>query len=94
MRQAAQLPAVEFLGCREPTHAGVDGEVMLALDPVVATFIERRERQSLTIADAFRHRPRSFQVRQNGGHFVQHKVCIAQFKAKIDVFRDSFSRLG
>ena len=54
MRQAAQLPAVEFLGCREPTHAGVDGEVMLALDPVVATFIERRERQSLTIADAAR----------------------------------------
>ena len=25
MRQAAQLPAVEFLGCREPRHAGLDG---------------------------------------------------------------------
>jgi hypothetical protein len=40
MRQAAQLPAIEFLGCRESPHAGLDGEVMLALDPVVAALIE------------------------------------------------------
>ena len=60
MRQAAQLPAVEFLGCREPTHAGLDGEVMLALDPVVAALIESGERQPLAIADAFRQCSRFF----------------------------------
>ena len=54
MRQAAQFPAVEFLRCREPTHAGLDGELMLALDPVVTALVERRERQPLAIADAFR----------------------------------------
>ena len=54
MRQAAQFPAVKFLGCREPMHAGLDGKVVLALDPLVTALIERRERQSLPIADAFR----------------------------------------
>src|SRR5436190_24044700 len=83
MRQAAQLPAVEFLGCHEPTHAGLDGWLVLALGPLVTALIERRERQSLTIADAFRQCPRSFQVWQNEVHFIQDKMCVAQFEAKI-----------
>jgi hypothetical protein len=79
---------------RKPTQAGLDSKVMFAPDPVEAAFVKHRERHPLAIADAFRQRLRFFKVRQNGSHFAQHKVRVAQFEAKIDVFGDCSRRLG